>query len=391
MNNSIDLNDTQKAFKYKSNGELRFTYYIFKILQYPRLLKLMTTLANGIIKYRLPFKFMIKSTVFKIFCAGETIDEAFQLIGSLEKFHVKSVLDYVSEGEKSEVAFNRNTKIIAENIQKLGKETNGNFVSVKLSGLEDPDFLESINERKFPTAPELSKRFESFYSRVDLICKTAFNHGVIVYIDAEDRCMQDLFDFLVENMMEKYNKQKAVIFNTLQMYLKDRLDYIRFLIKEGEEKSYIPGIKLVRGAYVEKERARAKALGLESPVYDTKEETDNAFNTAVDLCVSQHAKADTCIATHNDQSTMFGIECIQKYDLQNHFNKVMFSQLFGMSDNLTFNLAAGGYNSSKYLPYGEVRKAIPYLVRRSEENSSMNGQVSRELLYLEKEIKRRNS
>ncbi len=391
MKNSINLGDLKKAFAYKSNIELRYSYYIFKVLQYPRILKLLSASANGILKHKLPLKFMIKNTVFKIFCAGETIEEAFSLIKLLDKYHVRSVLDYVSEGEKTDVVFERNTNIIAENIVKLGKEAPGNYVSVKLSGLEDTIYLESINGKQFPIEVIAPFRFQKFYNRIDLLCKTARENNVVVYFDAEDRCMQDIFDAIIESMMEKYNKEDAIVFNTLQMYLKDRLDYIDFLIQEATEKKYISGIKLVRGAYVEKERRLAYLENRNSPVYDTKPQTDNAFNAAADKCIKANTVVSTCIATHNDESTLHAINCIEKYAVENHQRKVRFSQLFGMSDNLTFNLAANGFNASKYLPYGEVQKAIPYLIRRSEENSSMDGQVSRELLQLEGELQRRSS
>lgn len=390
MKNSINLGDLKNAFAYKSNIELRYSYYIFKVLQYPRILKLLSASANGILKHKLPLKFMIKNTVFKIFCAGETIEEAFSLIKLLDKYHVRSVLDYVSEGEKTDVVFERNTNIIAENIVKLGKEAPGNYVSVKLSGLEDTIYLESINGKQFPIEVIAPFRFQKFYNRIDLLCKTARENNVVVYFDAEDRCMQDIFDAIIESMMEKYNKEDAIVFNTLQMYLKDRLDYIDFLIQEATEKKYISGIKLVRGAYVEKERRLAYLENRNSPVYDTKPQTDNAFNAAADKCIKANTVVSTCIATHNDESTLHAINCIEKYAVENHQRKVRFSQLFGMSDNLTFNLAANGFNASKYLPYGEVQKAIPYLIRRSEENSSMDGQVSRELLQLEGELQRRS-
>ncbi len=389
MKNSVNIEDLKTAYRYKSNNELKFTYYIFKILQRPTLLKILMSCTNGIIKYKLPFQFFIKSTVFKIFCAGETIDEAFIKIKYLKKFKVKSVLDYVSEGEKNDEAFENNTKTIVTNIIRLGKESPGNYVSVKLSGLENPEFLTYCNNMKFHNDLIISTRFDKLMKRVDLICSTAYASKVIVFIDAEDRCMQDVFDRITESMMEKYNKEYAVVFNTLQMYLKDRLTYLDFLLQTSEQKNYIPGIKLVRGAYVEKERENALKEGKPSPVYDTKKETDDAFNQAVEICLRKHRKVDVCIATHNNDSTQRAIDCINKYNITDHYHKIRFSQLYGMSDNLTFNLSDNGYNASKYLPYGEVKKAIPYLIRRSEENSSIDGQIIDEVLRLKKELDRR--
>ena len=391
MKNNININDLKTAYRYKTNTELKFAYYIFKILQRPSLLKLLTGCTNSILKYKLPLQFFIKSTVFKIFCAGESIDEAFLKIKYLEKYKVKSVLDYVSEGEKNEYAFDYNTKIIVSNIIRLGKETKDNYVSVKISGLEDPEFLTICNGREFPKENAIHERFEKLIKRVDLICHTAEASNIIVYIDAEDRCMQDILDLITEKMMEKYNKHHAVIFNTLQMYLKDRLTYLNTLIFDSEQKKYTPGIKLVRGAYPEKEREAAIKENRLSPVYDTKAETDNAFNKAIQICLEGHHKIDSCIATHNNESTLLAISYIDKFDITNHYNKVRFSQLYGMSDNLTFNLGENGFNTSKYLPFGEVKKAIPYLIRRSEENSSINGQMNDEVIRLKTEINRRRN
>lgn len=389
MKNTVDIDNLNTAFAFKSNKDLKYTYYIFKILQYPKLLKLLTACANGIIKSNLPLKFVIKNTIFKIFCAGETLRDAFGIIKKLDKFHVKSVLDYVSEGESTEAVFEKNANIITENIIQLGKECPGNYVSVKVSGLEDPLFLQKVNGHVFPTEPESAARFKKLYNRIDLICKTAHQYKVIVYIDAEDRNMQDILDALVEDMMAKYNKEEVIVFNTLQMYLKDRIAYLERVIKESDEKKYIPGIKLVRGAYVEKEREEARLKNIESPVFDKKEQTDASFNKALEICLSSKGKIYTCVATHNDQSTLLAVELINKYNIEDHNKKVKFSQLYGMSDTLTFNLAANGYNASKYLPYGEIKKAIPYLIRRAEENSSINGQITKELSGLGRELERR--
>lgn len=389
MNNTVNLNDLKTAFKYKKNSDLKMTYMIFKTLQKPNLLKLLKACANGIVKYNLPFKLFIKKTIFKLFCAGETIDEAFGLIKNLEHYKVKSVLDYVSEGEKTEEAFQYNAKTIVSNIIRVGEECPDNFISVKITGLEDSDFLTKCNSRKFPEDELLQARFNILLKRMDLICSTAKEKKVIVYIDAEDRCMQDIIDTITESMMEKYNKESVVVFNTLQMYLKDRLLYLENLIASAKQKNYIPGIKLVRGAYVEKEREAAFKENRESPVFDTKEETDRSFNKAVEICLSNHQYVVTCIASHNYISTQLAIDCIKKYKIEDAQRKIKFSQLYGMCDGITFNLAAGGYSVSKYLPYGEVKKAIPYLIRRSEENTSINGQINDELQRLKTELENR--
>ncbi|MBL0331215.1 MAG: proline dehydrogenase family protein [Bacteroidetes bacterium] len=391
MKNSIDLEDLKTAYSYKSNKEIKFTYFVFCLLQKQKIVKLLIFFTKGVLKYNLPFKFLIKKTVFNVFCAGDDIDTTFIKIHYLEKFKVKSVLDYVSEGENNDESFDSNAKIIVSNIIRLGKECPGNYISVKISGLENPKFLTYCNGIEFVNDLILLPRFDRLINRIDLICKTAHDSKVILFIDAEDRCMQDLFDKITEMMMEKYNKDFAVVFNTLQMYLKDRIQYLGALIKDAERKNYVPGIKLVRGAYVEKEKEKAIKEGKGSPVFDTKKETDDSFNQAVEICLREFKKVDSCIATHNNDSTIHAINCIHKYNITNHYSKIRFSQLYGMSDNLTFNLSINGYNSSKYLPYGEVKKAIPYLIRRSEENSSIDGQIIDEVMRLKKEIERRDN
>ncbi len=389
-NISVNLENLKIAYSYKSTSELKLTHFVFKILQKPNLLKLLKSIASGIIKYNLPFKIFIKKTIFKLFCAGENIDEAFILIKKLEKYKVNSVLDYVSEGEKTETAFLNNTETIVSNIKRVGKECPGNYISVKLSGLEDPLFLKQCNAKVFPKDPVIGKRFDKLLQRVDLICLTAKENNVILYIDAEDRFMQDIIDAIVEFMMKKYNKQNVIVFNTLQMYLKDRVNYLNQLIEIANTDKFYPGIKLVRGAYVEKEREEALIENRESPVFDTKEETDNSFNTAVDICLKNHHNVMTCIASHNYKSNLLTIELIKKYNIVDYKTKIKFSQLYGMCDGITFNLAASGFSVSKYLPYGEVKKAIPYLIRRSDENTSINGQMNEELNRLELELKNRN-
>lgn len=381
----VDLHDLKTAYAYKSNADLKLTHFVFSTLQKPVLLGLLKSCANGIVKYNLPFQFLIKKTIYKLFCAGENINEAFKLIRYLDSYRVKSVLDYVSEGEKTETAFSLNAKTILENVIKIGKECPGNYISVKITGLEDPDFLGKINNKIFPVN---NPRFDKLLERVDAICNAAHKHQVIVYIDAEDRYMQDIIDAITEHMMEKYNTQQVVVFNTLQMYLKDRLNYLEELITNAKQKRYLAGIKLVRGAYVEKERETALKEKRESPVFDTKEQTDKSFNTAVEICLQNHSSIYTCIASHNYNSTKLAIDLIQKHHITD-INKVRFSQLYGMCDGITFNLANAGYPVSKYLPYGEVKKAIPYLIRRSEENTSINGQVNDELHRLQKEINNR--
>jgi len=389
MDDTINLNNLKVAFSYKQNKELRYTYYIFKVLQKPFLVKLLSRVATGILKYHIPVQALIKNTVFKVFCSGENLSEAFATIKKLDRYHVKSVLDYVAEGEKNNETFKKNKDIILYNLRKLQEEAPGNSISVKFTSLEDPEFFKRINKAGSVMNSSDQARHEILMRRVESICSAAFENKIIVYFDAEDRNMQDIFDRIVEEMMEKYNKEEAIVYNTLQMYLSDRLPYLDHLLKDSLTKQYFPGIKLVRGAYVEKERETARLENRTSPVYPSREQTDLAFNTALDLCLKEHTRVYTCIASHNEQSTLLAVEAIEKYKITDHYKKVKFSQLYGMRDNLTFNLASTGYNASKYLPYGNVKKAIPYLIRRAEENSSIGEQLNVELIRLKNELTRR--
>lgn len=389
MINSAQLNNLHNAYGYKRDKELKFTYYVFKMLRNPLLVKMLSEFATGILKYNIPLKSLIKNTVFKIFCSGENISEAFSTIYKLEKHKVKSVLDYVAEGEKNDPAFEGNSSIIIQNIQKLGKEAPGNSVSVKLTSLEDSEFYRQLVHLLHEKKEWHGERYEKLIQRVDHISSSAAASRVTVYFDAEDRFMQDAFDTIVEQMMQKYNREEAIVYNTLQMYLTDRLAYLRHLLEDSQQKNYFPGVKLVRGAYAEKERLEASLANKISPIYPTKEQTDAAFNEAVEICLNNHHRVYTCVASHNEKSTLLALQCIEKLGISDHYKKVKFSQLYGMRDNLTFNLGAMGYNASKYLPYGEVKKAIPYLIRRAEENSSIGPQLDEELTRLENELLRR--
>lgn len=389
MEKNIDLNDTRTAFEYKSNKDLRRTLFIFKVIQRPAIVKFLTKVAGWIISSKLPVQFLLKSTIFKVFCAGEDRNEAGQTIRNLKQYDVHTVLDYVAEGDNSEVGFEKNLATILANIEFVADSKEGNsFVGVKLSGLEDVNYLEQLVVNR--THPDESRdRMLRFIDRTDKICALASELNVKVYFDAEERSTQDVFDFVVEKMMRKYNKEKVIVYNTLQMYLTDRIEYLEFLVRDSIQNEYLLGIKLVRGAYVEKERKKAEILGVQSPIHKTKEKTDQAYDRAVEICLTNHERVCTCLATHNQQSVEKAIRLIEELNMEDHYKKVFFSQLFGMSDNLTFNLAKAKFNSSKYVPYGELKKAIPYLLRRAEENTSIEGQASREYELLVQEKSRR--
>ena len=361
---------------------------VFGMMKFRWLTGVLSIMAILILKLKLPFKAIIRRTVFGVFCSGENVNEALTVIQKLEKYQVSGVLDYVAEGEKGGNAFEHNARMIVANILKLKKQKMGHSISLKPSGLEDVHFIKRIDTRPEKLEPADRLRYSEFVKRVDKICSTACTNKILVYIDAEEYATQGIFDEVAELMMSRYNKEKVTVFTTLQMYLRDRGQYLNELLIKAHDGQYRLGIKLVRGAYLDKERSLALEQGRSSPVFETKEETDQAFNNAVDICLSNHDMVDTCLATHNEGSIEFALKIIADRKLDSRCIK--FSQLYGMSDNLTFNLAFIGYHASKYLPYGPVEKAIPYMIRRAKENTSIGGQVGRELSLIRKEIGRRN-
>ncbi len=378
--------DLETAFRYKSDREMNLTRIIFTLIRFPFIVTMLSMLALVILRLRLPFRSVIKNTVFKVFCAGEDLTEAMQLIEKLEKYQVFSVLDYVAEGEKSKKAYDHNASMIMANIQRLKTLHKGHSISLKLSGLEDVDFIEHRIQMK-EQSPETEARYSEFIKRVDDICLLAAVNDIVVYIDAETYATQAAFDEVAELMMTRYNREELLIYNTLQMYLKDRETYLQELIAKADGK-YRLGIKLVRGAYHEKEIKLAFAKGIPIPVFQSKSDTDESFNRIVQTCLERDDLITTCLATHNEDSIIKAIQYMNAKKLDR--KSVRFSQLYGMSDHLTFNLAFAGCSSSKYIPYGPVDKAVPYLIRRATENTSVGGEAGRELTLLNNEIKRRN-
>ena len=388
--NTVTLHELKTAYAYKTTRELRFTYWIFTLLHYPTLVKILSRMAEFILQYRLPFKGLIRSTVFKVFCCGENEKEAFHTIAHLHQHKVLAVLDYVSEGEHNDTAFNSNTEKIIANIYAEVNGTHTDFISVKLTGLESPDFLADINCCFRQLNGKQLERYTRFVNRVNNICEAAAMKQIMVYIDAEESWMQDVIDHLTEEMMRTYNTRKVIVFNTLQMYRTDRLEYLKAATERAVQGHYYCGIKLVRGAYLEKETLKAAEAHQSNPVFERKEDTDAAFNAAVEWCLRHHEVITTCVATHNEESISLALRLVDELQIPQAHKKLQFSQLFGMSDHLTFNLAASGYPASKYLPYGEVEKAIPYLIRRASENTSVNGQMNRDLQLLKQELHRRS-
>jgi proline dehydrogenase len=384
---SLDLDNTSVAYKRLSNEDLKKENLLFRIFQSRFLVKFGSALALWMVNFPIVKK-IIKNTIFKHFCGGENISEVLTTMNQMDRLHVKAVLDYAAEGQEEEESFELVKNEIIRNIQLSKTDDSVSFISLKVTGIANKEVLNKLNKKQELT-PEERISWERTISRLDEICKTTAECKVVLYVDAEESWIQHPIDEITLEMMRKYNKSRALIFNTYQMYRTDRLQAIQEDINAAISEDFFAGIKIVRGAYLEKEREEARKNGYPSPVFDTKPDTDKNFNDAIRLCMSYIDVLDFCLATHNEASTLLLIELMSTKKINKNSHKVFFSQLYGMSDNITYNLADAGYNVSKYLPYGNVETAIPYLIRRAEENSSISGQLSRELQYTEREITRR--
>ena len=384
----ISFDNTKTAFDYKNDKELKKAYLLFKLIGMPTLSSLGMKMATVGLKLNLPITSLIKSTVFDQFCGGEDIETSKATMDKLAKYGVHSLLDYSVEGKESEKDFNSCAKMIQKTIAIASESDHIPFAVFKVTGVMRFALLEKLNNNETLTEDE-EKEYERAYKRINTICKKGFNLKVPVMIDAEESWIQDAIDQIVEEMMEKYNKQKAIIYNTVQMYRHDRLAYVKESHERSKDGGFFIGLKIVRGAYMEKERERAIEKGYESPIQPDKDATDRDYNLALEYCAENHAGINICAGTHNEYSSLYLTQLLEKYDIDKLSPSVYFAQLLGMSDHISFNLSEEHYNVVKYVPFGPVKDVMPYLIRRAEENTSISGQSSRELLLLKKEMQRR--
>jgi proline dehydrogenase len=384
----VKFDDTATAFSYKSDQELRKANFIFTVVNNP----FISRLATGAVKLgmwlHLPIKGLIRSTVFSHFCGGETIEKTEQTIVHLGEFNVKTILDYSVEGEKTEAGFDSTTDEILETFDKAAKSKGIPFCVFKVTGMADSDLLERMQSGQ-DLSSEDKAAFEKVRIRVDRVCAKAYTMRVPVLVDAEESWIQDPIDSLAYEMMAKYNKEKPIVFNTYQMYRTDMSVNLRNAFHDATMNNYFMGAKLVRGAYMEKERARAIEKSYADPIQPTKEATDEAFNQALAFCVDNMQRISLVCGSHNEYSNEYLSILMQKHNMRPDDNRMWFAQLLGMSDNISFNLAKAGYNVAKYVPYGPVESVMPYLLRRASENTSVAGQSSRELSLIKKELSRR--
>ncbi|MGP8214531.1 MAG: proline dehydrogenase family protein [Bacteroidia bacterium] len=386
----ISFDNTSVAFKGKSNAELRRSYWLFRIVANSSLVKLGQKFTNFAIKYHLPVKWLIKPTIFKQFCGGEDIHECLNTIDNLGTYNIGSILDYSVEGKEKESDFDHAADEIIKPILLAKNNPHIPFAVFKPSGLGSLAMLEKVSSGKPLSAGENSL-WIAFKSRVDNICRKAYECKVRLLIDAEETWTQGAIDNLVQDMMFAYNKEKCLVFNTVQLYRKDRMEYLMKVLKDARERKFLLGMKLVRGAYMEKERERAEKLGYPSPINDTKEDTDKMYNEALKFCVENIDVFSICVGTHNEDSAMLLVNLMEQHHIQPDDSRIWFSQLLGMSDHISFNAANTSYNVAKYVPYGPIKNVLPYLIRRAQENTSVKGQTSRELNLILTEKERRSA
>jgi proline dehydrogenase len=385
----ISFEDTSVAFSYKSDAALRKANFIFSMVNHPWISAIAIGSVKFALKAHLPVEGIIRKTAFDHFCGGVSIDDCDEEIAQLSKYGVGTILDYSVEGEKSEKGFDLVTEELLRTIEKAKDDRAGIPFSVfKVTGIGDSDLLEKVQKEEVLTIEE-QRAYERVRERVDKICKLAHACKVPVLIDAEETWIQDPIDALAYEMMAKYNQDKAIVFNTYQLYRTATLQNLKNAFAEASRKNYYIGAKLVRGAYMEKERARAEAMGYADPIQPDKEASDKAFNEALEFCVENIARIGFMCGSHNEYSNQYLTTLMQKYGIKHTDERVWFAQLYGMSDNISFNLAKAGYKVAKYVPYGPVRSVMPYLFRRAQENTSVAGQSSRELILIRKELERR--
>jgi proline dehydrogenase len=384
----LDINNIEIAFKIKSNKELRTAKFLFSMIKYPFMVRTLGFMSNLALKTGFPISWAVKPTLYKHFVGGETIEECFPAMNKMVVENVKSVLDFSIEAVENEEEIDKTFQELKYSVINSGKHEAIPFSVFKPTALTTHNVLKKVSFKESLT-PEEQLSYNNFVQRVDTLCSEAVKAGKPIMIDAEDYWFQQAIDDVTEDMMLKYNKETAVVYATLQMYRHDRLDYLKHLIEFANRNNIFLGIKYVRGAYMEKERARALEGGYPSPIYPTKQDTDNAFNEALRISVENHDRLHVFCGTHNEESILALVKYMNDKGLPNNYPTIYMAQLYGMSDNLSFNIAKAGYNVAKYLPYGKIKNVLPYLVRRAEENSAIAGQTTRELIMLKQELKRR--
>ena len=384
------FDNTQIAFRHDSTGDLKKSAFLFKAMASPMLTKIGMSLTSMALRFHLPVKGLIKATLFKQFCGGETLAEAAATAQQLAGYNMGVALDYGVEGAEGEQAFDNAVVAFVAAVQYAATQPNIPFIALKVTGFAHFALLEKVHAGGLLTKEE-DDEFQRSSDRVLTVCAAAEAANIHVLIDAEETWIQKPIDLIVNRAMAKHNTHSPIVYNTFQMYTHARLEFLRQSIAEAEKGGYMLGAKLVRGACMEKERARALAGNYESPIQPDKESTDRDYDTAVELCMKHLDKVGLFVGTHNEKSCLLAAKLAIEGHQEANNNHLWFSQLYGMSDNISFNLADAGFQVVKYLPYGPVEDVMPYLMRRAQENTSVAGQTSRELSLIQQELDRRQA
>lgn len=386
---NVDFSNTEIAFAHLDNNALKKTAWLFRLMRKPWLVKYGSALGLWAVEKNMPLaETAVKITIFDQFVGGTTLLDCQSSIDKLASFGVYTVLDYGAEAKETEQDFNYTMN---ENLRAIDFASRSEYipvVSTKVTGLGRFGLYERIQSAGTLTREELNE-YRNVLKRIDAICYHASQKGVSIFIDAEESWIQDSIDHLVWLMMRRYNKERVVVYNTFQMYRKDRLSFLTESYDRARSEGFLLGAKLVRGAYMEKERLRAAEMGYDDPINPDKNATDDHYNTGMRFCIDHYEHIASCNGSHNADSALLQVELMNKKGIPHEHPHMMFSQLYGMSDIITFNLAASGFRVAKYMPYGQVHDVVPYLIRRAQENTSVTGDVTRELGQVMQEVKRR--
>lgn len=386
---NLSFENTEVAFRHSSNSDLKRAYWLFRAINVNFLVNIGPAVTNFAMAIGLPIKKLIKATIFRHFCGGETIQECDNTIKNLSSGGVGTILDYSIEGEDDETVFDNTCDEIIRTIIRASEDVKAVPITVfKVTGVGRFSLLEKLDAGYELSVTEKSE-WRKVQGRVLSICEKAYKLGIPVMVDAEETWIQKTIDLLALEMMERFNKTHAIVYNTYQMYRHDKLDSFKKDYEQAVDENFILGAKIVRGAYMEKERKRAEEMGYPSPIQPDKEATDRDYNQALRFSIKHIDRIAIIAGTHNERSCQLLAELMGDKNIDPKNPHVYFSQLLGMSDNLSFNLADAGYNVAKYVPYGPIKAVLPYLFRRAQENTAIAGQMSRELSLIVKEIKRR--
>lgn len=383
-----EFDNTEIAFRYRSNQELKQARFLFASMGSAAVTQIGMAMTKFAMALHLPINGLIKKTIFKQFCGGESIEEAAKTAAMLGSYHIGVILDYGVEGKEGEHEFDQAVPEFLKAIDFAAAQKNIPFISVKVTGFSRFALLEKLHAKEALSENEQAE-WQRVQARVNTICKKAAENNIKVLIDAEESWIQDPIDDVTDAMMALYNRESVIVYNTFQLYLHSRLPFLKKSLEKAQAGNYLLGAKLVRGAYMEKERARATAKNYPSPVQANKQNTDNDYNAALVFCLEHIKHLHLFVGTHNEKSCLLAAEKMLAQSIDAQHPNIYFSQLFGMSDNISFNLASQGFQVAKYLPYGPVKDVMPYLMRRAQENTSVAGQTGRELTLINSELKRR--